>query len=69
MYLRQRRHRSSAAAAEGETHAVADGVRDAEMTGAAAVAAIVVVHAARVAERYPDLSPRRGPATDMPVKI
>jgi hypothetical protein len=39
------------------------------MTGAVAVAAIVVVHAARVAERYPDLSLRRCPATDMPVKI
>jgi hypothetical protein len=69
MYLRQRRHRFNAAAAEGETHAVADGVRDAEMTGAAAVAAIVVAHAARVAKGYSDLSLRRSPATDMPVKI
>jgi hypothetical protein len=69
MYLRQRRHRFNAAAAEGATRAVADGVRDAGMTGAAVAVAIVVVHAARVAERYPDLSLRRSPATDMPVKI
>jgi hypothetical protein len=50
---------------------VADGVRDAGTTGAAVVvaAAIAVAHAARVAERYFDLSLRRGPATDMPVKI
>ena len=69
MCLRQRRHRFSAAAAEGAIRAVADGVRDAGMTGAAAVAAIVMAHAARVAKRYPDLSLRLGPATDMPVKI
>ena len=69
MCLRQRRLRSSVAAAEGVIRAAADGVRDAEMTGAAAVAAIVVVHAARVAERYTGLSLRRGPATDLPVKI